>query len=53
MRLTSARNAVGLVFALNGFLYATLLARVPDVRGGLDLDNGSLGLLLLAIAAGR
>ena len=52
VQLTTARNAVGLVFALNGFLFATLLARVPDVREGLDLDNGSLGLLLLAIAAG-
>jgi MFS family permease len=52
VQLTTARNAVGLVFALNGFLYATLLARVPDVREGLDLDNSGLGLLLLAIAAG-
>jgi MFS family permease len=52
VQLTAARNAVGLVFALNGFLFATLMARVPDVRAGLDLDNGSLGLLLLACAAG-
>ena len=52
VQLTTTRNAVGLVFALNGFLYATLLARVPDVREGLDLDNSALGLLLLAIAAG-
>ena len=52
VQLNTARNAVGLVFALNGFLYASLLARIPDVREGLDLDNGSLGLLLLAIAAG-
>ena len=48
----AARDAVAVAFVLNGFLYATLLARVPDVRSGLDLDNGSLGLLLLAIAAG-
>lgn len=46
------RNAVGVVFALNGLLFASLLARVPDVRAGLDLGNGALGLLLLAIAAG-
>jgi MFS family permease len=52
VQLTAARNAVGLVFALNGLLFASLLARVPDVRDGLDFDNGSLGLLLLAIAAG-
>jgi MFS family permease len=52
MLLTTTRNAVGVVFALNGFLYATLLSRVPDLREGLDLANGPLGLLLLAIAAG-
>ena len=52
VRLTTSRNAVGLVFALNGFLFASLLARIPDVRDGLELDNGSLGLLLLTIAAG-
>jgi MFS family permease len=52
VQLTAARNAVGLVFALNGLLFATVLARVPDVRDGLGLDNSSLGLLLLAIAAG-
>jgi MFS family permease len=52
MLLTTTRNAVGAVFALNGFLYATLLSRVPDLREGLDLSNGGLGLLLLAIAAG-
>lgn len=50
--MNPARNAVGVVFALNGLLYASLLARVPDLREGLDLDNSSLGLLLLAIAAG-
>jgi hypothetical protein len=50
--LTTSRNAVAAVFALNGFLFATLLARVPDLREGLDLDNSSLGFLLLAIAAG-
>ena len=47
-----ARNAVALTFALNGFCFATLVSRIPDIRSGLALDNGSLGLLLLAIAAG-
>jgi fucose permease len=47
-----ARTAVGVVFVLNGLLYASLLARVPDLRDGLDLGNGPLGLLLLAIAGG-
>ncbi|MEI5674643.1 MULTISPECIES: MFS transporter [unclassified Nocardioides] len=47
-----ARNAVGLSFALNGLLFATLVSRIPTVREHLDLGNGDLGLLLLAIAAG-
>jgi fucose permease len=48
----AARNAVVLAFALNGFLFASLVSRIPDLRGGLALDNGSLGLLLLSIAVG-
>jgi len=47
-----ARNAVALAFALNGLCFATLVSRVPDLRSDLGLDNGALGLLLLAIAAG-
>jgi len=47
-----ARNAVTAVFVLNGFGFASLFSRVPDVRGGLDLDNSGLGLLLLVGAAG-
>ncbi len=47
-----ARNAVVLAFALNGFLFASLVTRIPDLRSGLSLGNGELGLLLLAIAAG-
>lgn len=43
---------VGLVFLLNGLLFASLAARVPDLRADLDLDNASLGLLLLAVAVG-
>jgi fucose permease len=48
----AARNGVVGAFALNGFLFASLVSRIPDVRSGLSLDNGALGLLLLAIAAG-
>jgi MFS family permease len=47
-----ARNAVGLTFFLNGFVFATWVSRIPDVRASLDLDNGQLGLLLLCLAAG-
>jgi fucose permease len=50
--LLHTRNAVATTFALNGFCFATLVSRIPDIRSDLDLDNGALGLLLLAIAAG-
>jgi fucose permease len=48
----AARNAVVLAFVLNGFLFASLVSRIPDLRDALALDNGSLGLLLLSIAVG-
>lgn len=50
--LLQTRNAVAASFALNGFCFATLVTRLPDVRSGLGLDNGQLGLLLLAISVG-
>ncbi|MEO5652462.1 MAG: MFS transporter [Marmoricola sp.] len=48
----AARNAVALVFFLNGLLFASWISRIPEARSALGLDNGQLGLLLLAIAAG-
>lgn len=50
--IIAARNAVALVFVLNGLAFSCLVARLPDVRAGLSLSNGELGLLLLAITAG-
>lgn len=50
--LSRARNAVAVVFVLNGFGFASLFSRVPDLRAGLGLDNGALGLLLLVGASG-
>lgn len=47
-----ARNAVAVTFFLNGLLFATWVSRIPEARRALGLDNGGLGLLLLAIAAG-
>src|SRR5919199_306353 len=47
-----ARNAVGVAFGLNGFLFATWVSRIPEARSALGLDNGRLGLLILAIALG-
>jgi fucose permease len=40
------------VFALNGLSFSCLVARLPDVRGNLELSNGALGLLLLTISVG-
>lgn len=50
--LRPARDAVFVVFALNGLLFASLASRIPDLRSGLELTNSGLGLLLLTIAAG-
>lgn len=51
-RATRARNGDLLVFAVNGFMFASWMSRVPDVRELLDLTPGTLGILLLAISAG-
>lgn len=47
-----ARDAVALAFFLNGFCFATVVSRLPDVRRTLDLANGELGLLLLSSSLG-
>jgi MFS family permease len=51
-RTLSARNAVALSFFLNGFGFASWVSRIPETRQELDLSNGRLGLLLLAISLG-
>jgi fucose permease len=50
--VTAARNSVAAVFVINGLCFASLFSRVPDLRSGLGLDNGSLGLLLLSGSLG-
>jgi len=47
-----ARNAVAVAFVLNGFAFACLVTRFPDVRRTLALSNGELGLVLLGLSAG-
>jgi hypothetical protein len=47
-----ARVAVAVVFALNGFAFASWIARVPAARDQLDLSSAQLGLLLLCMSAG-
>jgi Fucose permease len=48
----AARNAVAVVFGLNGLAVASWFARVPAAREALGLSAGRLGLLLLALSAG-
>lgn len=47
-----ARNGDLAVFGVNGFMFATWMSRVPDVKQALGLTPGQLGLLLLAVSAG-
>jgi len=46
------RLAVSAVFAGNGVLFASLFSRLPEVQGRLRLDEGELGLALLAAPFG-
>lgn len=50
--VSRARTADLVVFAINGFMIATWMSRVPDVRTILDLTPAQLGILLLAISVG-
>lgn len=47
-----ARNAVAVVFVLNGFAFASWVSRIPESRAALDLTPGQLGTLLLAMSLG-
>jgi MFS family permease len=51
-RVRRARDGTLAVFAANGFAFATWMSRVPDVKAGLSLSPGRLGLLLLGISVG-
>ena len=47
-----ARVATGLVFLLNGLVFASWVSRLPAVREGLGLSTSGLGLLLLCMSVG-
>ncbi len=51
-RPRAARWAVKALFFINGALFATWASRIPAVQSERGLNNGALGLALLAIAAG-
>jgi fucose permease len=47
-----AKQAVYIAFIANGFIFASWAARIPQVRDGLRVSPGVLGLILLCAAAG-
>lgn len=50
--LLAWRNAVFFIFALSGLSVASWASRVPAIRNGLDIDTGTLGLLIFGMSAG-
>ncbi|HET8728162.1 MAG TPA: MFS transporter [Alphaproteobacteria bacterium] len=51
-RVAAARWATSAVFFLNGFVLASWVPHVPEVKARLDLSDGVLGLALLGMALG-
>ncbi len=51
-RLTRARLAVFVVFALAGVVFASWASRIVDTKAALDLTPGELGTTLLAVSVG-
>jgi fucose permease len=51
-QVRGATGAVYTAFIANGFIFAGWAARIPQVRDGLRVSPGVLGLILLCIAAG-
>jgi MFS family permease len=48
----AARRAVFIAFIASGFSFASWVSRIPDVRDQLRASPSTLGLVLLAVAAG-
>src|SRR6266516_2403469 len=51
-QVRDATRAVYTTFIANGFIFASWAARIPQVRDGLGVTPGVLGLILLSIAVG-
>ena len=47
-----ARGAVGVLFFVNGALFASLVPRYPDLKAGLGLSNAAFGTAIAAYALG-
>ena len=50
--LRRARVTTAVVFFANGFVYASWVPRLAEIRGRLALSEGELGLALLMVAIG-
>ena len=50
--IITKRIAIILFFFVNGFLYATWTARLPELKAFFNITNGTLGTLLFTTAAG-
>lgn len=50
--MKSNRLAVNIFFCANGFLYANWVARIPKIQSLYQLDNSTLGVMLLCISTG-
>ncbi|MGF1430470.1 MFS transporter [Kitasatospora sp. LaBMicrA B282] len=49
---SGARLALTAFFAVDGFLFATWVVRIPDVRAQVHASHAALGLALLCVSAG-
>jgi MFS family permease len=49
---TAWRNAIFVIFALNGFGMSAWIARVPSVRDHLQISVGDVGILIFGLSAG-
>lgn len=47
------RLAVSAFFFIQGLVYSSWASRIPDIKGGLGLDEGQFGAVLLALPAGQ
>ena len=50
--MTPSRLAVKIIFFLNGFVHANYFSRLPRIQEQFSIDNGVVGLVLLASSIG-
>jgi fucose permease len=51
-QIISWRNAVFVIFTVNGFGMATWISRTPAIRDALDVSTGQMGFLIIGISGG-